>query len=58
MARTPWRPDPRAGAQEAKDRGIRIDTVGIGSPLGATLEVEGFLVHTQLDEAASRASRP
>ena len=44
-------PDPRGGAQEAKDRGIRIDTVGIGSPAGATLEVEGFLVHTQLDEA-------
>jgi Ca-activated chloride channel family protein len=45
-------PDPRAGAQEAMDRGIRIDTVGIGSPLGATLEVDGFLVHTQLDEVA------
>jgi Ca-activated chloride channel family protein len=45
-------PDPRDGAQAAKDRGIRIDTVGIGSQAGATLEVEGFLVHTQLDEAA------
>jgi Ca-activated chloride channel homolog len=45
-------PDPRSGAEAAKDRGIRIDTVGIGSPGGATLEVEGFLVHTQLDEAA------
>jgi Ca-activated chloride channel family protein len=45
------RPDPRDGAQAAKDRGIRVDTVGIGSEAGTTLEVEGFLVHTQLDEA-------
>ena len=44
-------PDPFAAAQDAKDRGVRIDTVGIGSPGGTTLEVEGFKVHTQLDEA-------
>ncbi len=30
---------------------MRIYTVGIGSAAGATLEVEGFTVHTQLDEA-------
>jgi Ca-activated chloride channel family protein len=45
-------PDPLAAAQEAKDRGVRIDTIGIGTQAGATLQVEGFLVHTQLDEAA------
>jgi len=44
-------PEPLGAAQEARDRGVRIDTVGIGSPEGATLEVEGFLVHTQLDAA-------
>ena len=44
-------PGPREAARAAKDRGIRIHTVGIGSPAGTTLEVEGFLVHTQLDEA-------
>ncbi|HEV8697786.1 MAG TPA: VWA domain-containing protein [Candidatus Limnocylindrales bacterium] len=46
------RPDPVEAAQIAKDRGVRIHTVGIGSAAGATLEVEGFMVHTQLDEAA------
>jgi Ca-activated chloride channel family protein len=25
--------------------------VGIGSPAGATLQIEGFAIHTQLDEA-------
>jgi Ca-activated chloride channel family protein len=44
-------PDPFEAAKAAKDRGVRIHTVGIGSPAGATLEVEGFMVHTQLDEA-------
>ncbi len=43
-------PDPLAVAQSAADRGVRIHTIGIGSPDGATLEVEGFLIHTQLDE--------
>ncbi len=52
MARTPSSADPFEAAQAAKDRGVRIDTVGIGSAAGTTLEVEGFLVHTQLDEAA------
>jgi Ca-activated chloride channel family protein len=44
--------DPLEAAQAAKDRGVRIDTVGIGTPEGATLEVEGFKIHTQLDAAA------
>ena len=43
-------PDPRAAAQAAIDRGVRIHTVGIGSAEGTTLEVNGFIVHTQLDE--------
>jgi Ca-activated chloride channel family protein len=48
------KPDPFAAATAARDRGIRIDTIGIGTPAGATLEVEGFRVHTQLDEATLR----
>jgi Ca-activated chloride channel homolog len=43
-------PDPLAAAQAAADRGVRIYTVGIGSPAGTTLHVNGFTVHTQLDE--------
>lgn len=44
-------PDPLAAAQAAADRGVRIYTVGLGSPTGTTLHVNGFTVHTQLDEA-------
>ena len=44
-------PNPLAAAQVAADRGVRIDTVGIGSAAGATLRVEGFAVRTRLDEA-------
>lgn len=45
-------PDPLAAAQAAADRGVRIYAVGIGSAAGTTLHVDGFTVHTQLDEAA------
>jgi Ca-activated chloride channel family protein len=44
-------PDPLAVAQTAADRGVRIDTVGIGSAAGTDLQINGFTVHTQLDEA-------
>jgi Ca-activated chloride channel family protein len=44
-------PDPLEAAQVAADRGVRIHTVGIGSAAGTTLEVDGFIVHTQLNEA-------
>ncbi|HVN55661.1 MAG TPA: VWA domain-containing protein [Anaerolineaceae bacterium] len=44
-------PDPFGEAKTAADRGVRIYTVGIGSPAGTTLHVNGFTVHTQLDEA-------
>ena len=42
-------PDPLAAAQTAADQGVRIFTVGIGSPAGANLDLDGFQVHTQLD---------
>ncbi len=44
-------PDPLAAAQVADDYGVRIYTVGIGSPAGVPLHVNGFTVQTQLDEA-------
>jgi Ca-activated chloride channel homolog len=47
-------PDPFDAAQSAVARGVRIHTVGIGSPAGTILQLEGFSVHTQLDEAALR----
>ncbi|HEY4687824.1 MAG TPA: VWA domain-containing protein [Anaerolineae bacterium] len=47
-------PDPLAVAQTAAERGVRIYTIGIGSAAGATLHIEGFTVHTQLNEAMLR----
>lgn len=44
-------PDPLLAAKAAADQGVRIYTVGIGSPTGTTLHINGFTVHTQLDEA-------
>ena len=44
------RPDPVAAAQTAADQGVHIDTVGIGSPDGTTLDINGFRVHTALNE--------
>lgn len=43
-------PEPYAAAEVAADRGVRIHTIGIGSPTGAILNVDGFMVQTQLDE--------
>ena len=43
--------NPLAAAQTAADRGVRIYTVGIGSAAGTTVTVDGFQIHTQLDEA-------
>jgi Ca-activated chloride channel family protein len=43
-------PNPVEAARLAAGRGVRIYTVGIGSAAGATLEVNGFTVFTQLDE--------
>jgi len=47
-------PDPVAAADLAADLGVRVYTVGIGSPAGVTIEVEGLSVHTQLDEMMLR----
>jgi len=47
-------PDPLGAARTAADRGVRIFTVGVGSAAGTTLEVEGFKVHSRLDESMLR----
>jgi Ca-activated chloride channel homolog len=44
-------PDPQTAAQTAADRGVRIDTVGIGTTAGADVKLNGFTEHTALDEA-------
>lgn len=48
-------PDPLEAVQVAADRGVRVYTIGIGSPEGSTLEIEGFSIHTQLDEPTLQA---
>lgn len=45
------RPDPLEAALAALESEVRVYTVGVGSPQGAVLELDGFSVHTQLDEA-------
>jgi Ca-activated chloride channel family protein len=44
-------PDPVGAADLAAEMGVRLYTVGVGTPAGATIETEGFTVHTRLDEA-------
>lgn len=48
-------PDPLKAADLAADLGVRIYTVGVGSTAGSTLKIEGFTVHSQLDEGTLRA---
>jgi Ca-activated chloride channel family protein len=44
--------DPLQIAQLAAEAGVRIYPIGIGSPEGTILEIDGFNVLTQLNEAA------
>ena len=48
------RPDPAGVARIAADRGIRIQTIGVGTAAGTTLDLDGFKVQSALDEAALR----
>lgn len=43
--------DPLKAAQAAAQHKVRIDALGFGTTEGVTLEVNGFSVHTALDEA-------
>ena len=42
-------------ADLAADLGVRVYTVGIGTTAGSTITVEGFTIHSQLDEGMLRA---
>lgn len=46
------RPDPLEAAQFAIERGVRIYTVGVGSPDGITMNIDGFQIFTSLNEDA------
>ncbi len=43
-------PDPFEAAMAAANLGVRIYPIGVGSPAGTTLTVNGFTVFTRLDE--------
>jgi len=45
-------PDPFVAAQFAAERDIPIHTIALGSTEGTILNVNGFTVHTKVDEAA------
>lgn len=47
-------PDPLAAASAAAESGVRIYTIGVGSTAGATVNIDGFSVHTRLDEQMLR----
>lgn len=43
--------DPLEAALAAAEHDVRIDALGFGTPAGAILELDGYSVHTALDEA-------
>jgi len=48
-------PDPVDAARVAADRGVRVYTVGIGTPEGKILTGEGWSIRVRLDEDALKA---
>jgi len=48
-------PDPVVVAELASSAGVRVYPVGIGSPRGTVIEVDGFQLATALDEPTLRA---
>ncbi|MPM81033.1 hypothetical protein SDC9_128084 [bioreactor metagenome] len=42
--------DPMLAAQWAADRGVRVYTVGVGTPEGTAIEFEGWSMRVRLDE--------
>ncbi|MDQ6685712.1 MAG: VWA domain-containing protein, partial [Pseudomonadota bacterium] len=45
-------PDPVESARMAAERGVRVFTVGVGTPTGETLHAEGWTTRARLDEDA------
>jgi len=43
-------PDPLKAARMAADRGVRVYTVGVGTPEGETIQFEGWSFRARLDE--------
>ena len=43
------RPDPVAVAEVASVAGVRVHTIGVGTPAGAVVQIDGFNVATALD---------
>jgi len=48
-------PDPMDAAKMAADRGVRVFTVGVGTPQGAIIGFEGWSFHARLDEETLKA---
>jgi Ca-activated chloride channel family protein len=48
-------PDPLEAARMAADRGVRVFTVGIGTPEGEVMGFEGWRMRVRLDEDALKA---
>lgn len=46
---------PLDAAEQASNRGVRVYTVGIGSPEGTVLNVDGYSVRVRLDEETLKA---
>jgi Ca-activated chloride channel family protein len=47
-------PDPKEAADLASVAGVRVYPVGLGSPEGTVLDIDGFSIATALDEALLR----
>ena len=47
-------PDPREVADLASAAGVRVDPIGLGTPQGTVLQIDGFSIATALDEPALR----
>jgi Ca-activated chloride channel family protein len=48
-------PDPMEAAKMAADRGVRVYTVGVGTPQGEVIGFEGWSFRTRLDEDTLKA---
>jgi Ca-activated chloride channel family protein len=48
-------PDVTAATKIAAERGVRVYTVGIGTPAGETLSIDGWSMRVRLDEAALKS---
>lgn len=47
-------PDPLVAARLVAERGVRVHTVGLGTPAGAVLSVQGWSMRVRLDEETLR----